>query len=214
MGKGFLRAAALAAVIFSLFGSGVAQGESDAVGSRVAKRAKRLVGISSMAAVTTKVPDDCSGVVRLPYEREGVDLLQGAYPPDWNAVTIMYTRARRLGALTGRTPAPGDLAFFRETYDRNRDGKRNDGLTHVAIVEKVDEDGTVTLIHHGKTGVARTYMNLNAPLVKRDLQKKRLNSILVPEKKKSRNYLTSELFVIYARSEALSKSLPVRVARR
>lgn len=207
MGSG-IRAAAVVAVLLC------ATVANAAVGDRVVKRARRLVGVAKLSSVTSRVPDDCSGVVRLPYLGEGVDLLEGTYPPDWNAVSIIYTRARKLGALTSRTPLPGDLAFFRETYDRNRDGKRNDGLTHVAIVEKVDEDGTVTLIHHGRKGVARTRMNLSRPLTQRDEDKRVINDILVPEKRGSRKYLTSELFVMYARSEALAKNLPVRVARR
>lgn len=91
-----------AVVVVCLLVGGAAQAAQSTVGARVAKR---LVGLSSMAHVTTQVPDDCSGVVRLPYLAQGVDLLEGMYPRDWNAVTIMYARARKLRALSRPTPS-------------------------------------------------------------------------------------------------------------
>jgi hypothetical protein len=79
-------------------------------------------------------------------------------------VAVLWARAREKGAVTSRGPAlPGDLVFFEETYDRNRDGFRNDGLTHVGIVESVEPDGTVTFIHRGGSGVARARVNPSTP---------------------------------------------------
>jgi hypothetical protein len=52
------------------------------------------------------------------------------------------------------------LVFFRDTYDLNRDGRVNDGLTHVGLVEKIEEDGTVIVIHRVARGVVRYRMNL------------------------------------------------------
>lgn len=214
-GWGGVKAAVAAVVVACVFFSGSARADQvDDIGDRVVKRAVRLVGLAKLSAVTSKVPDDCSGVVRFPYMREGVNLLEGQYPPDMNAVTAIYLRAKALNALTSDLPKPGDLAFFKETYDRNRDGKRNDGLTHVAVVERVDEDGTVTLIHHGRKGVARTHMNLALADVHRDATKRLLNDILVPAKKGTKQYLTSELFVSFAKADALKNPLPAAVAAR
>ena len=42
--------------------------------------------------------------------------------------------------------------LFRDTYDRNRNRRRDDDLTHVAIVESVASDGTITLVHKGGEG--------------------------------------------------------------
>jgi hypothetical protein len=58
--------------------------------------------------------------------------------------------------------------FFRETYDQNRDGRRNDGLTHVGLVDEVEADGTVVVIHRVKRGVVRYRMNLARPNLRRD----------------------------------------------
>lgn len=59
-------------------------------------------------------------------------------------------------------PRPGDLAFFHDTYDRNRDGRVNDRFTHVALVESV-EGSAVVLLHRGKRGVERVRMDLARP---------------------------------------------------
>jgi hypothetical protein len=72
----------------------------------------------------------------------------------------------------------------------------------------------VTMIHHGKKGVARTRMNLRTATVHRNDKGAVVNDILVPAKKGGRRYLTSDLFVTWARSERLAQQLPQRVARR
>jgi hypothetical protein len=62
----------------------------------------------------------------------------------------------------GEWPAPGDLVFWRDTYDRNRNGRPDDGLTHAGIVEYV-VDGTVVFVHRGAKGVARGAMTPDRP---------------------------------------------------
>jgi hypothetical protein len=62
----------------------------------------------------------------------------------------------------GEWAAPGDLVFWRDTYDRNRDGKADDGLTHVGMVEYV-VDGTVVFVHRGSRGVVRGAMTPDRP---------------------------------------------------
>jgi hypothetical protein len=63
---------------------------------------------------------------------------------------------------TVSAPEPGDLAFFHDTYDRNRDGRVNDPFTHVALVEAVEDD-VVVLLHRGVGGVERIRMDLGHP---------------------------------------------------
>ncbi len=59
-------------------------------------------------------------------------------------------------------PRPGDLAFFHDTYDRNRDGRANDPFTHVALVERVD-GASVLLVHRSRRGIERVRMDLARP---------------------------------------------------
>jgi hypothetical protein len=62
----------------------------------------------------------------------------------------------------GEWPAPGDLVFWNDTYDRNRNGRADDRLTHVGVVEYV-VDGTVVFVHRGGKAVARGAMNPERP---------------------------------------------------
>ena len=66
-------------------------------------------------------------------------------PPAREAGLRPRARARALALRVAaareppvESPRPGDLAFFHDTYDRNRDGRANDPYTHVALVEAVD----------------------------------------------------------------------------
>ncbi|HSP79201.1 MAG TPA: CHAP domain-containing protein [Myxococcaceae bacterium] len=170
-------------------------------GARVARRAGALVG-SSLRGYRS-VPDDCSGVVRLAYREVGVELLSQGMRPGENAVTAMYRRAKRAGALHKRTPRPGDLVFFRETYDRNGDGRRNDGLTHVGVVERVEKDGTVVFVHRTSRGVKRGRMNLRHPKLHQTRDGSVLNDYLRRAERGQRARFTGELFSGYATSSRL-----------
>lgn len=171
-------------------------------GRRIAASASRLVGLKTLTRVTRQVPDDCTGVPRYVYRKYGIDLMDVESRPGENGVTLIHRRARKAGALHKRTPRPGDLVFFRETYDRNRDGRRNDGLTHVGIVEKVEKDGTIVFVHRGSKGVSRARMNLKTPKA-RAADGRVVNDFLRPSTASSRAYLTGELFSSFASPERL-----------
>lgn len=168
-------------------------------GRRVARRATGLVGVS---LAPYRVPDDCSGLVRLAYQAVGVELLSRGSHPGENAASAIYRRARDAGALHRHLPQPGDIVFFRETYDRNRDGLRNDGLTHVGVIESVEPDGTVVFVHRGNRGVSRSRMNLRAPTV-HALHGHVLNDWLRRAEGEERARLTGELFAGYASASRL-----------
>jgi surface antigen len=62
----------------------------------------------------------------------------------------LYAVAEREGLLHHNPiPTIGDLVFFDNTHDRNRNGQWDDERTHIAVVVDVDPDGTITLAHHG-----------------------------------------------------------------
>ena len=168
-------------------------------GQRVAQRASGLVGAS---LANHRVPDDCSGLVRLAYQAVGVELLSHGTRPGENAASAMYRRAQKAGALHRKRPQPGDIVFFRETYDRNRDGLRNDGVTHVGVIESVTREGTVVFVHRGGQGVARARMNLRHP--KRGATGGHVfNDYLRRAEDGQGARLTGELFVGYASSGRL-----------
>src|SRR5437868_730525 len=87
---------------------------------RVVSRAGSALGQPRLSTVTREVSDDCTGFVRWAYLASGEDLVEGS-------VGNMLSIASRARALRrGGRPLPGDLVFFRETYDRNRDRRRDD----------------------------------------------------------------------------------------
>jgi hypothetical protein len=152
--------------------------------------------------VDQSVPDDCTGLVRLAYASAGINLMDGGGLPGNNGVTNLFRRAKHLGALHSTHPRPGDIVFFRETYDRNRDGRRDDGLTHVALVERVEPGGQLTLIHRGSKGVARTRMNLLHPSTHRVARGGAVaNDYLRRASGAQRAYVTGELFAGFASPE-------------
>jgi hypothetical protein len=183
-------------------------------GQRITARAVQLIGTRNLRAVDSSVPDDCTGLVRLAYEKAGIELMAGGGLRGDNGVMHIYRRARALGAVRRDRPRPGDIAFFRETYDRNRDGRRNDGLTHVAIVEKVEPDGQLILVHRGSKGVARTRMNLKHPTVHRQKRGGTLvNDYLRAASRQQRAYLTAELFTGFASPESWLRVRRARTSR-
>ncbi len=175
--------------------------------------ARALVGQSQVKVGGRTYPSDCTGLVEAVYTEAGLSLRGTAKPGD-NGVTALYRYALNHGRVyNGGRPVAGDLVFFRETYDQNRDGRRNDGLTHVGIVDEVDRDGTVTVIHRVKRGVVRYRMNLAKPSVGKDpATGKILNDTLRAPGQGHSFALTGQLFAAYA--TVLPGSKPVVVAQR
>ncbi|XXF80437.1 NlpC/P60 family protein [Myxococcaceae bacterium GXIMD 01537] len=144
---------------------------------RAVRRSALWVGLPSLRTVSTTVNDDCSGLTRLAYWRVDLDLFPETTLPGESGVSAIHRKALTLKALR-EEPRPGDLVFFLETYDRNKDGRRNDGLTHIGVVERVDRDGTVTFVHRAGGGVKRGRLNLRSPDVRRDERGRVLNDYL------------------------------------
>jgi len=160
--------------------------------------ARHLVGQTKLVVNGKRYGDDCTGLVRAVFEPLGINLLTSAEQGD-NGVTAMWRFAAKHGRIfEGGRPVPGDLAFFKETYDLNRDGHSNDGLTHIGVVEDVEADGTVIIIHRVARGVVRYRMNLSHPTQLRANDGRRLNDWLRTEAPGSKPRLTSALFAGFA----------------
>lgn len=160
--------------------------------------AQRLVGKSAIVLGGKKYRDDCTGLVGGIYAQLGVDLFSGGEPGD-NGVTAVWRFAASHGRLfEGGRPVAGDLVFFKETYDVNRDGRVNDGLTHIGLVEKVGEDGTVTVIHRVARGVVRYRMNLQFKDSAVNASGSPVNDYLRVAGAQAKPQLTSQLFAGYA----------------
>ncbi|MFT5679346.1 MAG: surface antigen [Myxococcota bacterium] len=125
-------------------------------GQDIAAGAAKLVGKGRLTVNSERYRYDCSGMVCAAYATSGYDLSGSS--------KSLYESADQTGVLHTETlPYPGDIAFFDNSYDRNKNGQRDDELTHVAVVESVSEEGTITLIHLGSGTVGRIQMNLLRP---------------------------------------------------
>ncbi len=172
--------------------------------------ARGLVGQKKVQLAGRTWPSDCTGFVEAVYAQAGVSFSGTALPGD-NGVTALYRYARAHGRLFKRErPQPGDLVFFRETYDQNRDGQRNDGLTHVGLVDAVEKDGTVTVIHRVRKGVVRYRMNLRHPELRVDPRSGQVlnDALRVPGGERA-GATTGQLFAAFA-----TLLPPAPVARR
>ena len=172
--------------------------------------AQALLGKTHVVVHGKKYGDDCTSFVQALFDPLGVKLLTEAEPGD-NGVTAMWRFASHHGRIfEGGRPLPGDLVFFKETYDLNRDGNANDGLTHIGLVEDVEADGTVLVIHRVARGVVRYRMNLANPTQLRGSDGRRLNDWLRTEAPGSKPKLTSELFAGFATLLPVESNLAAR----
>ncbi|MCP3101706.1 CHAP domain-containing protein [Myxococcus sp. K15C18031901] len=195
-----------------------AKGPVEARGT-VISSARSLVGKPQVSLGGRTYPGDCTGLIEGVYAQAGVSF-KGTVKPGDNGVTALYRFAQAHGRVyTDGRPVPGDLVFFRETYDQNRDGRRNDGLTHVGIVDDVDDQGTVTVIHRVRRGVVRYRMNLERPHLPRDPKTGEvLNDLLRSPGPQKDPVLTGQLFAAFGSvlppRPPAKKPAPVPVALR
>src|SRR6266851_5550911 len=122
---------------------------------KVVALARGLLGVHHVALNGKRYSNDCSGFVRAVFDHSGIDLMSDPHPGDSGTQAIFRYTLRHGEVYRYRLPQPGDLVFFRDTYDKNRDARRNNGLTHVGIVESIDPDGTISVIHRVRRGVVR-----------------------------------------------------------
>ena len=105
----------------------------------------------------------------------------------------------------------GDLVFFDNTWDFNGDGRINDPLTHVGIVEAMETDGTIVFISRVAGAIERYRMNVAQPHVHRTADGRVLNDYL--RRKHWRDgeqtpYLTGELFAAFGTRVVESSAQP------
>jgi len=157
-------------------------------GAGVAKAAGQLVGQRRMTGGGETHRYDCSGMVEAAYARAG-----------WTyrgSSKDLYALAGKEGVLhKKKRPLLGDVVFWDNTYDRNRNGRRDDDLTHVGVVEAVLDDDTVRIVHLGSKGVVRIAMNLRQPHERHDAEGAIINSYLRASRDaRSGGVLSGELF--------------------
>jgi len=143
------------------------------LGGSVARDVPAAIADAARNALTmtpTLTRDDCSGLV--------MSVLASAGVPHTGDSRSFWTEALDdARAFEVGEPAPGDLAFFDRTFDKNRNGLVDDELTHIAIVTAIHADGLVELVHRERSGVRLLRLHLARPDEHRDGERV-LNSYL------------------------------------
>jgi len=169
----------------------------------IVETAVKLVGATTVESNGRHIAYDCAGVTRAVFLKHGIDLYNGELSDSHaNGVRIIHAHIRQQGRFhRGPVAYPGDLVFFNNTWDYNGDGKVNDPLTHVGIVEQQESDGTVIFISRVAGAVERYRMNLGLLHVHKTADGRILNDYLrrknVGDRANTR-YLTGELFAKFA----------------
>ena len=203
-------------VLFALLGAACATARGPAalpgaeggdLAARLAGRAEADLGQRGPFTVgDQRFAADCSGFAAAVYEAEGVPLrrlMARAAPGERSGVAAAYQAAKAYGVVFGgggEWPRPGDLVFFRDTYDRNHRGALDAPFTHMGVVERV-EDGTVTFLHRGSQAVARGMLTRERPAEARDRDGRVLNTPLRDKRSSLPGgpSLAGQLFMAYGR---------------
>ncbi len=160
----------------------------------IAAAAAGFVGARALVVAGESYRWDCSGLVEAALAAGGC--------AHAGSSADLFRQAREERVLhRRRLPSPGDVAFFDDTYDRDGNGRRDDPLSHVAVVESVAGDGTIRLVHVGSRGVTRFVMNLRWPDERADAEGKPLNDPLRSRTAKDSprtRMLAGELWVAFA----------------
>jgi probable lipoprotein NlpC len=174
--------------------------------ARLAARARAHLGHTGAFQVgTERFGADCSGFIEAVYEAEGIPLrrlMAATAPGERSGVAAAWRTVGRYGELLppDAWPVPGDLVFWHDTWDRDADGRRDDRLTHMGVVQWVEED-TIVFIHRGSKGVARGAMTVVRRAERRDGAGKVLNTPLRRKAKDGRDapVLAAELLAGFGR---------------
>lgn len=131
---------------------------------RVVQIAKESVGMQSVPSVNGKrFTSDCIGFVNYVYYRAGFDL-QKAYGKGRGGVSSLYAGLAARGYVyDSRTASPGDLIFFDNTYDVNRNGVWDDPMSHIGIIAGYRKHNTLVYIHFASHGADERSINLVYP---------------------------------------------------
>lgn len=172
-------------------------------GDELAAAATRFLGAGRIEVGGEVFRMSCSEMVRAAFAAEGcTEGPTGAFGDGGTATLFEY--CKDAGLLHRESAAPGDLVIFDNTYDRNRNRKSDDPLSHVGIVTGGRDDGTVIFVHVGSGRIRKGHMNLERPWARKDKDGNALNDQLRARKKndpKGTRYMAGELFRAYCRPE-------------
>lgn len=122
------------------------------------------IGMKKFPSINNqKYRGDCSGFIAFLFHLAGVNFLK-LYGIGHNGVSAIWDGMKKKGfILNTKNLQAGDIIFFDNTYDMNKNHQWDDPLSHIGVVESIDAQHTITYIHYGSKGVTRAKMNLRYP---------------------------------------------------
>ncbi len=161
-----------------------APGAASATAARekLAEGGRYVLGRKELVIRGRRFNMDCTGTVLAIYYYAGIDLTRNFDRYGGNGVSRLYKSLEAEQLLYDtELPLTGDIIFWDNTYDRNRDGRWNDPLTHVGMVMSAGEDGSIEYVHlNYRKGIIIENMNLRRPDVHEKLEKGRLRIVNSP----------------------------------
>ncbi|NPU99920.1 MAG: hypothetical protein HPY53_00935 [Brevinematales bacterium] len=181
--------------------------------------AKGVMGVKKIPKIGGKsFTSDCIGFVNYVYYKAGIDL-QKVYGDGNRGVDALFYGLEKYNFVyQAQIAKPGDIIFFDNTYDVNKNKKWDDPLSHVGIVESIGKHGTISYIHYTSKGVDRDTMNLYYPkthaFVKKSSKEKIIINSYLKKKKKGekypdKQYISAFFFHSFAHIKIKDKAKPV-----
>lgn len=179
----------------------------------VVRIANESVGMKTIPSVKGKhFTQDCIGYVRYVYYKAGLDLLKVS-GNGGRGVRAIHNGLIKYGFVyTAKVSGIGDMIFFDNTYDVNKNGKWDDPLSHVGIIVNIGKHRTMTYIHRGSRGVKSEKINLYYPNThafrKKDKTRLKINSYLRRNRGEGfskRSYIASYFYRAFAHIKVKGK---------
>ena len=130
----------------------------------IVEYAKSLLGTKDLRAVNKNFRNDCTGYLLGVYHTLGYTVKVEPGSGKKSLSELLYLTLKKAGRIyRERIPDIGDAAFFESTLP-NTWGH----VSHAGLVEQVESDGTVVILHYGSGRVGRIRMNLEHPYQRTD----------------------------------------------
>ncbi len=186
--------------------------EKPGLQNKLVEAAVALLGAEELVIQGKRFNLDCTGVVLAIYAYAGIDLSHDFNLYQGNGVRRLYSSLESKGLLYHTfNPAPGDIIFWDNTWDRDGDGKWNDSLTHTGMVVRVSHLGAIEYVHHNyRRGIVMQEMNLNDPDTFQKTEKGVIIIVNAPLRMKQANkkhpdkWLSAQLYRIFGMGYILS----------
>lgn len=131
---------------------------------KLLQKAEETIGLKNFPTINgLRYNGDCSGFVSFLFHLAGLNLRELFGVGDGGTEAIWDGMKKNNFIINHKNLQAGDIVFFDNTYDKNKNGKWDDVLTHVGVVESIDKNGTITYVHYASRGVVRAKMNLKHP---------------------------------------------------